>query len=95
MEIKKHLELLGLRVEDKVTEVSGIVNSISFDLFGCIQADVISEKLDKDGKMQTGYWLDVNRLKVVSKKPVMNVPAFDYGYTAEGKRGAADKPRRV
>ena len=33
-----HLELLGQKVEDKVTGFRGVVTTISFDLYGCIQA---------------------------------------------------------
>jgi hypothetical protein len=34
----------------------------------------------------------VNRLKVLSRKPVMELPNFDYGPQAEGRQGAAEKP---
>jgi len=95
MEIKKHFDLLGFEVEDKVTDLKGIVNSVCFDLFGCIQADVRPKELNKDGELKKGFWLDINRLKKIGKKPVMDVPNFEYGYTAEGNQGAADKPMRV
>lgn len=78
MEIKKHLELLGLEVKDKLTDLEGIVNSVDFNLFGCVHADVRPKKLDKDGKIATGVWLNVNRLIITSKKPVMEVPDFIY-----------------
>jgi hypothetical protein len=91
IEIKKHLVLLGLRVEDKVTGMRGVVASISFDLYGCVQA-VLNPGLDKDGKPRDQQWYDVNRLKVLSRKPVMELPNFDYGPQAEGRQGAAEKP---
>jgi hypothetical protein len=91
MEIKKHLDLLGFRVEDKVTGMEGVVASISFDLYGCVQA-IVNPGMTKDGKLADSVWFDVNRLKVTSKKPVMEVPNFDYGLQAEGKQGAAEKP---
>jgi len=40
MLIKKHLDLLGHKVKDKVSDFQGVVISMSFDLYGCIQADV-------------------------------------------------------
>ena len=40
MLIKKHLDLLGHKVKDKVSGFQGVVISMSFDLYGCIQADV-------------------------------------------------------
>lgn len=93
MQIQKHLGLLGFKVEDTVTGLTGVVTSISFDLYGCIQA-VINPGLDKDGKHQDCHWYDVSRLAVTSKKPVMDVPNFDVGNAAEGRQGAADKPLR-
>ena len=47
MEIKKHLDLLGYEVEDKVSNFKGVVISISFDLYGCVQADVRPKELTK------------------------------------------------
>lgn len=91
MNIKQHISLLGLRVEDRVTGLKGIVASISFDLYGCVQA-IINLGLDKELRQREPVWLDVNRLKVLSKKPVMEVPNFDFGPQAEGKQGAAEKP---
>ena len=50
MDIKKHLEILGFRVTDKVTGLTGVAVSVSFDLYGCIQV-IVNPGLDKDGKM--------------------------------------------
>jgi len=95
MLIKKHLDLLGHKVQDKVSDFNGIVISMSFDLYGCIQADVRPTELDKDGKMRIGSWLDVNRLEVLSKKPIMNPPNFKWGEIAEGKKGPAKLPIKI
>ena len=65
--VKKHLDLLGYEVEDKVSDYKGVVISISFDLYGCIQADVRPRELGENGLPKQGYWLDVSRLRVVSK----------------------------
>lgn len=94
MKIKEHLNLLGFRVEDKVTKFQGIVASISFDLYGCIQATV-NPGMDKEGKPKDSHWFDVNRLTVISKKPVMDPPNFDFGPQAEGNQGAAEKPANL
>ena len=40
MYLKKHVELLGHRAVDKITGFKGVIDSISFDLYGCIQACV-------------------------------------------------------
>lgn len=91
MEIRKHIDMLGLKVEDKVTGFRGVVSSISFDLYGCIQA-VVSPGVDKEGKVPDGRWFDVLRLKVMDAEPVMYPPNFETGTQAEGRQGAAEKP---
>jgi len=88
--IKKHIGLLGYKVKDKVTGFKGVVSSIHFDLYGCIQA-VVVPGADKT-KLDNGHFFDVGRLEVTSKKPVMEIPDFDYGAIAEGKKGPAAKP---
>lgn len=47
--IRKHLEMLGYAVRDRVTGLEGIVTSIGFDLYGCIQA-VVNLGLDKEAQ---------------------------------------------
>ena len=96
MLIKKHLDLLGHEVEDKVSDFTGVVISMSFDLYGCIQADVRPKGLNQDdGKIKTGMWFDVSRLKVLSKKPLMEQPDFVWGQIAEGKKGPANLPSKI
>ncbi len=92
--IKKHMELLGLRVIDLVSGFTGVVTAISFDLYGCIQA-IVNPGIDKDGKPQETRWFDVARLKVADEKPVMEIPDFDYGPIAEGRHGPSEKPRML
>ena len=101
--VEKHLKLLGMVVKDKASDYKGVVVSVSFDLFGCIQADVRSKELDKEGMLKNGMWLDLNRLKVVSKKPVMPVPEYHYlskekvrkEHVANGYQGCANKSMTV
>ena len=94
MEIKKHLDLLGFKVEDKVTGMRGVVASISFDLYGCVQA-IVNPGMTNEGKLKDQVWFDVNRLKVIGNKPVMKVPNFDFGPQADGDQGAAEKPMNM
>jgi len=91
MEIRKHMNLLGMKVVDRVTGFRGVVTSISFDLYGCIQA-VVTPGSNKDGTQGEAHWHDVNRLRVTGKKPVMPRPDWDFGPVAEGKKGPAEKP---
>ena len=94
--VKKHLDILGLRVEDKVTGFKGVATSVSFDLYGCIQV-VIRPGLDKDGKPMEAQWFDIARLKITSKKPVMKPPVWDMRVldaqvqSAKGKKGPESK----
>lgn len=73
--MKDQRSLLGLKVRDKVTGFSGVTTSVTFDLYGCIQAFVLP-KQGKDGKVPTGGWYDTNRLEIESSKPVMKQPVF-------------------
>ena len=89
--VKKHINILGKKVEDRVTGYEGIVTSISFDLYGCIQA-LVNPGMNKDEKLAHQTWFDVGRLKITNDQPVMDVPDFEYGTVAEGKKGPAVKP---
>lgn len=88
---KEHLNLLGFRVRDRVSGFEGVVASVCFDLYGCIQA-IVHPGLQADGKLGDQSWFDVNRLEIVSAEPVMNRPNFEFGEVAKGNKGAADKP---
>ena len=48
--VKAYIESLGYRAKDKVTGFTGVISSISFYLYGCIQA-IIAPGIDKDGKI--------------------------------------------
>jgi hypothetical protein len=92
---QKHINLLGTRVRDRVTGYSGVVTSIAFDLYGCIQA-VVNPGLDKDGKPIDSGWFDVGRLEVTETTPVMTRPSFDLtpAVIAEGRKGPTEKPMK-
>lgn len=91
MNIQSHLRLLGLKVEDKVTGLRGVVTSVCFDLFGCVQA-TINPGIDKEEKLRDLHWFDVSRLRVLPDAPVMDRPNFEFGPQAEGKQGPSEKP---
>ena len=86
--IKRHLDSLGFVVRDKVTEFEGVVTTLSFDLYGCIQVVVTppTGSSEKEAK-----WFDISRLEFISEEPVMDIPDFDKGYIAEGLKGCALK----
>lgn len=89
--MKQHVELLGMKARDAVTGFSGVITTVSFDLYGCVQA-VITPAVDDKGETKDGGWFDVTRLQITNETPVMPRPDFSAGYIAEGKKECADKP---
>ena len=89
--LEKHVSMLGLRVKDAVTGKIGCVTSISFDLYGCIQAVVLVPETEK--REQSNVWYDISRLTVVKGERVMPLPDFaGVAEIAKGKKGPAEKP---
>ncbi len=89
--IEEHIKLLGQQMEDVVSGFKGTVDSVSFDLYGCVQA-TLKPRIDKDGNVPDGCWFDVKRLKKSGKR-LMDAPA--HMTTKPGKEnGPADKPMR-
>lgn len=89
-EVSRHLSLLGRTATDKVTKFRGTVTTISFDLYGCVQAIVtppVGEKLE----LRDGRWFDVCRLHVYGER-CMEPPNFEEGPEARGEKGGYDKP---
>jgi hypothetical protein len=91
-EVMKALELLGLKVRDRVTGFTGVASSICFDLYGCIQA-IVSPAVDDKGAMPEGKWIDVSRLDVLDAAPVMEIPGGRFTVTRSSSPAApADHP---
>ena len=77
--VMKHLGLLGREAEDRVTGFKGVVTSLAFDLYGCIQA-VIQPNTDPEGKVPDGRWLDVVRINTECGRTVMACPDYSDRY---------------
>lgn len=73
--LEQTIALLGTTMKDRVTGQSGMVASVSFDAYGCVQA-WLTGKVGKDGKAAESMWLDVKRLESVKGKRVMPQPRF-------------------
>jgi hypothetical protein len=86
--MQKDMKLLGLKVKDRVTGFTGIVTTIAFDLYGCIQAVVTPAAVKEDKSLEDSRWFDAKRLEVQSESPVMPVPTF------ENVPGPQEKPAR-
>jgi len=87
--MKEHFKMLGCEAEDKVTKAKGVITSICFDLYGCIQV-LLTPEADSKTNVK---WYDITRIKSLSNNPVMNIPDFfDNSDISEGKKGPAEKP---
>ena len=91
MQVKKHMEILGCKVRDKVTGFEGVVTSVTFDLYGCVHV-LVHPGLDKEGKICKQTWFDIGRLEKKNIKPVMEVPNFDWEDQGQALKGPAEKP---
>jgi hypothetical protein len=89
--VRQHLSILGLTVRDRVSALDGVVTSVTFDLYGCVQT-LVHTGVDKDGKLREQVWFDIARLEVRSIVPVMTQPDFVDGPVAEGLKGPSEKP---
>ena len=92
--MKEHLKLLGYRVRDVVTNFEGVVTSIGFDLYCCVQAIVSPEQDKKTGKVEESRWFDTKRLSKLSKTPVMAIPTFEVVPGGQDKPGFTSNPVR-
>jgi hypothetical protein len=89
--IKETIDLLGRKAKDRVTGFTGVITSVCFDLYGCVQCAVNAPA--KEGEeLKSGHWFDVGRLEVTGK-PVIDVPDFDArgNKPATYDKGPADK----
>jgi hypothetical protein len=89
--IEAHVAILGRTARDRITGFIGVVSSVGFDLYGCVQA-AITPPLDKDGKLVEGRWFDTNRLELVGEERAMPLP--QYAAPETFAYGPAEKPAR-
>jgi hypothetical protein len=62
---------LGVTVRDVINGYEGPITGRAQYLTGCTQYLVANSSLDKDGKVQDGYWIDEGRLELKAKtKPI-------------------------
>lgn len=59
--VEQILASMGLPATDKITGFKGVLISISFDVFGCIQG-CLKPPVSKEGQDEKGGWFDINRL---------------------------------
>jgi hypothetical protein len=71
----KDFHLLGRKCKDLVTGQEGVVTSISFDLYGCVQV-LLTPPVNVEGKRGEVWWYDSKRMEVLAPTPIMEVPDF-------------------
>lgn len=76
MKTQDTVNLLGKKAKDKITGREGLITSVSFDLYGCVQA-VLTPPLKADGGYGELHWFDVSRLDITDHNRVMEVPNFE------------------
>lgn len=86
--IEKTIDLLGFNVVDMVTGYKGVVASVCFDLYGCVQAGVTATA-DEAGKLRGTEWFDIKRLKLTEGGRAMPAPNFS-GKKYGSENGAVD-----
>ena len=83
------LKTLGLKGRDRITNFEGVITTVGFDLYGCVQV-VLNPGLDKDFKLRESLWFDFKRIDVSTER-AMDAPAF--AATQAGREiGAGEKP---
>jgi hypothetical protein len=75
-DLNQFTKLLGFKVCDVVTGFEGVVSNVAFDLQGCVQG-LVTPEMGKEEKPKDSVWFDLKRLKLLSKKPVMQQPIFE------------------
>lgn len=73
--IEKYLELLGTQMQDRVTDAKGMVESVTFDAYGCVQA-LLKCKVSADGSAPITHWVDIKRLEPCGKRFMPTPPHF-------------------
>jgi hypothetical protein len=90
--------LLGKKVRDRISGMTGVLSSIGFELCDNVTRGAISPPVDKDGRTVDGRWMAMSRIEVVSDERVMPAPSFStaqptYGATPQQhQHGPADVP---
>jgi hypothetical protein len=57
--ITETIDLLGCKGKDKVTGYEGIISSVSFDLYGCVQLALTPPAKKGETELKHGHWFDI------------------------------------
>jgi hypothetical protein len=91
---EKSIEMLGETGVDIITGIEGVITSVCFDLYGCVQAIITPLGMKEDGKPKdSSTWLDVNRIKIKTGDKIMLTPDFDRKYKDIQEIGGCDSTK--
>lgn len=85
-----YLDYLGQIGEDIVTGRVGMVSSVVFDAYGCVQA-ILTPRAKEDGTVPEPFWIDVKRINLSNIDRVFPKPDFKK-YAQGDENGPAEKP---
>lgn len=91
-----YFDLLGHLCRDRVSGHRGVADTVSFDLYGCVQV-TLNGGFDEKGERRASHWFDFNRLELVGDERVMTPPDFRLDRATPERtweHGPADKPDR-
>lgn len=88
-QIEAALATLGKSGRDRVTGQPGVITSVSFDLYGCVQV-ILNPGVGPDGKIIDSSWYDLVRIEIDEKKPP--VLANPFLAAAAPEKGPESKP---
>lgn len=93
MNASDYLSKIGLKARDRISGFEGVISTIGFDLYGCVQA-VLSPEVDKDGELKDNHWFDFKRLEILGKEPALEQPSFvkSASFAPASVVGPEDKP---
>lgn len=74
------VNLLGYEGKDRITKQSGVISSIAFDLYGCIQVLLTPLKVENNTDIKVQGWFDINRIEIKKGKKIMEAYYFETKY---------------
>jgi hypothetical protein len=87
------VDMLGYSAKDKVTKQCGVISSVCFDLYGCIQVLLTPLKVKNNIDIRPQGWFDINRIIITNKKRIMTHPSFENKYNnVNDTGGPSEKP---
>ena len=88
MDMDKIFNKLGFKGVDRISGYRGVIESVSFDIYGCVQYLLRREVKDNDPNTDVAAWYDEKRIRVTGKQRVIKC---DFKDLCEIK-GPAKKP---